>query len=296
MKWLTMGILVVLGIVVTVMGGYLYSLQSQIDELHLLLPLDQGNALGGDAKPSSDLANEAVIENINARIDNLADTLELIANANQRDEKRANGETQIPPASESSPADKGGAENRVASVLAGRAEISEINRRIDRLDQSFEEISRTIHQRPSAIKDLDEPDKPKAPVKELGKELVQSEPVAANQAKESAGTVAPRVKEPVPKKLLEPVPAPSKPAVSEKARAQGEWSVNLMSLTEMAVAKKEQETMRKKGVATEIQPTKISGRTWYRLRVSGFKTKPEAQKFADSVKKKLGLASTWVTR
>ncbi|MCI0668445.1 MAG: SPOR domain-containing protein [Methylococcaceae bacterium] len=295
MKWLTMGIIALLGIVLTVMGGYLYHLQFQIDELHLLLPLDRENALS-EAKPPTDLANEAVIENINARIDNLADTLELIANANQRDERSAEGEVDLQPGSEVSQANQGGSGNRVAAVLAGRAEISEINRRLDRLDQSFEEILGTIDRGASVTGDLDDPSDIKAPAKQMDNDLVQSTPVPGNKTNESAGTDAPRVKEAAPKKSTAPVPARSKRPLSEKTRAQAGWSVNLMSLTEMAIAKKEQEKMRKKGVSAEIQPTKVSGRTWYRVRVGGFKTKQEAQKFAESTKKKLGLAGTWVTR
>lgn len=296
MTWLTKGILGILTTVVIVMGGFLYNLQSQIDELHLLLPLDRENPFSGEAGSAPDLANDSVIKNINARIDNLSDTLELIAVANQQEDPSINQETSGQPGSEAPQAGPGRTENRVAAVLAGKAEISEINLRVDRLEKSFEAVRRAGGQPESAGKLIADPEATEVPADEMITEPVQPAAVAEVQNERPALTEETRPKSSARKKPPEPAAAVAKPKAPQKPGATGEWSVNLMSLTEMAIAKKERERCLKKGVSAEIQPTRVSGRTWYRLRVGGFKTKPEAQQFADSAKKKLGLASTWVTR
>ncbi|MGR9105298.1 MAG: SPOR domain-containing protein [Gammaproteobacteria bacterium] len=240
MKWLSTGVLAILGIAVTLMGGYLFSLQSQIDELHLLLPLEREDPFGPSPSPS--LANQAVINNINARIDNLADTLELIAATNQKD-----------------------------------------NPDIDGLDESPADLTGKTDQQGLAIQSRSPSETTKLPV-------AQSKSQGSAVADEPRGPLRDRTG-PVASAAL-----PARTKGAEKPAEKGEWSVNLMSLAEEAVARKELEKMHNKGVSAEIKPTEVSGKTWYRIRVSGFKTKQQAQHYADSVTRKLGLASTWVTR
>lgn len=299
MKWFTIGIPIVLVVAVTVMGGYIFSLQSQIDELHLLLPLDQENVFGSDTSASVDLANDAIIENINARIDNLADTLELIATANQREDKNPANESLPRSDSGSSGTDNGRTANRVAAVLAGEAEIRELNSRLDGLSKSFETITGTINKQGSQITELNLLANSKAPAPKGIKEVNQPPlPVAKNKIPDGSGAVVMKSAKPIEKPSAKPYEIPQKksPAPTKVLVKKGAWSVNLMSLKDQAIATKQLESFRKRGVSAEINRKHISGKTWYRVQVSGFKTKQLAKKYAASVKKKLGLSGTWVTR
>ena len=46
----------------------------------------------------------------------------------------------------------------------------------------------------------------------------------------------------------------------------------------------------------EVAPIKVKGEQWYRLRVTGFKTKYEAGSYASRAKKALNLSSVWVAQ
>ena len=308
MKWLAIAVFAILGIAVLSMGGYLFRLQSQIDELHFLLPLDQDNVFGSESPPASDLANEAVIENINARIDNLADTLELIANASQREASNVNGESVSQTGSDAPEPGAGGLASRVSAVLAGKDAVVELNRRLDDSDLAMTEIRTALSRQAQEIKALNErlqtgvvpPNSPgKVVAQPSGQSFKQKEPSAVQVPRSERFTqkksnetapVAAKSKIPVKPKL------PPKPSIKPKASSSGAWSVNLMSLTDATIARQQLASIRGKGVSAEIKPAEISGRTWYRIRVGGFKSKQDAQKYAKAVAKKLGLASTWVTR
>ena len=89
-----------------------------------------------------------------------------------------------------------------------------------------------------------------------------------------------------------------KPVVKKtKASASAEgWAVNLVSFKKEWYANRKAAEFEKKGVPVEVEQVQIKGENWYRLRVSGFKTKDEASTYATRVKKALNLSSVWVTR
>ncbi len=290
------GILVIQGFVVIAMGVYLFNLQSQIDELHLVLPLDQEQGFGSEAAGSSYRGKEPVIENINARIDNLADAIELIAIAKRSGGEHASGEALLEPGSENSKAGPGGAENRVASIPTGVAENSVLGHKEVKLEQSVEQLSRVTDQNGLNDKGSKDPGTSKIPAKASLNDNARSSTVGKIKNKQRSQSVVARGKQPVQEKPLELAIPRSGPPTSAKAPVKGGWSVNLMSLTDEVIAKKQLESLRKKGVSAQIKRTKISGADWYRVQVSGFKTKQQAQEYGKAVSRKLGLSGAWVTR
>lgn len=73
-----------------------------------------------------------------------------------------------------------------------------------------------------------------------------------------------------------------------------DWSVNLIAFRQDWYAKSKASEYIQKGVPVEVVPVEISGVVWYRLRVSGFKNKAEADIYALRVKRALNLSSVWV--
>jgi hypothetical protein len=99
------------------------------------------------------------------------------------------------------------------------------------------------------------------------------------------------------KKLETRKPKKSAKRVSrKKVKASAEWTVNLVSFKQEWYAKKKAAEFKNKGIPVEVVPVKVKGEQWYRLRVTGFKTKYEAGSYASRAKKALNLSSVWVTQ
>ncbi len=99
------------------------------------------------------------------------------------------------------------------------------------------------------------------------------------------------------KKLETRKPKKSTKAVSKKkTKTSADWTVNLVSFKQDWYAKKKAAEFKKKGIPVEVVPVKVKGEQWYRLRVTGFKTKYEAGSYASRAKKALNLSSVWVTQ
>lgn len=89
--------------------------------------------------------------------------------------------------------------------------------------------------------------------------------------------------------------APNK-ASKSKPKIVAEWKVNLVSFKQDWYAKKKATEFKNKGIPVEIAPVMVKGEQWYRLRVTGFKTKYEAGSYASRAKKALNLSSVWVSQ
>jgi len=99
------------------------------------------------------------------------------------------------------------------------------------------------------------------------------------------------------KKLETRKPKKSAKRVSrKKVKASAEWTVNLVSFKQEWYAKKKAAEFKNKGIPVEVVSVKVKGEQWYRLRVTGFKTKYEAGSYASRAKKALNLSSVWVTQ
>ena len=86
---------------------------------------------------------------------------------------------------------------------------------------------------------------------------------------------------------------PKKP---KKVVAKVIWDVNLVSFKQEWYAKRKAVEFEKKGVPAEVIPVKVNDENWFRLRVTGFKSKYEAAAYAVKVKKILNLSSVWVNK
>ncbi len=92
-----------------------------------------------------------------------------------------------------------------------------------------------------------------------------------------------------------PAPAAAK-APPPPVEVSTGWVVNLISVSEKTLAVAERSRLAGLGIDARIQPATVDGKTWYRLRVSGFESKDAAQRFAAKIRSTAGLGSAWVTR
>jgi hypothetical protein len=83
---------------------------------------------------------------------------------------------------------------------------------------------------------------------------------------------------------------------AKKSVVTTEWTVNLVSFKLEWYAKKKAAEFKKQGIPVEVVQAQVKNEPWYRIRVSGFKTKQEAGAYAARVKKALNLSSVWVTK
>ncbi len=81
----------------------------------------------------------------------------------------------------------------------------------------------------------------------------------------------------------------------KQQQKNGKWIVNLVSFRNQGNADKLQKQMQAKSIPVEKQTTKLNGKPIYRLRVSGFQSKKEADRFGSNTIKKLNLKSYWIT-
>jgi hypothetical protein len=85
-------------------------------------------------------------------------------------------------------------------------------------------------------------------------------------------------------------------AASGILNINGQWAVNLMSVTRESSAKPVLATLTAAGYAAEIEATVINNQNWYRLKVRGFKSRDDALTFAKSIDGKKGINNPWVVK
>ncbi|MCK5480314.1 MAG: SPOR domain-containing protein [Gammaproteobacteria bacterium] len=83
---------------------------------------------------------------------------------------------------------------------------------------------------------------------------------------------------------------------SEPAGKPGDWSINLVSYLKKSTAEKMRSRFLDKGVAADQVMATVNGKTYYRLRVTGFETREAAIKQSTTIKEQLGLKETWITK
>ena len=77
-------------------------------------------------------------------------------------------------------------------------------------------------------------------------------------------------------------------------RADGEWTAHLKSHRNQAFALSSRDELHAAGYATEIQPAKVDGQSWFRVSVPGFESASEARAFTSSVEGRFGISGAWV--
>ena len=74
------------------------------------------------------------------------------------------------------------------------------------------------------------------------------------------------------------------------------WSVNLNSYPNRIETDKKMLELKRQGIPAEVVVVTVNGVQWYRIRVTGFATKAEADAYADKVIKILGRSRAWVSK
>ncbi len=91
-----------------------------------------------------------------------------------------------------------------------------------------------------------------------------------------------------------PAPKPAAPvAAASKPGASGGWVVNVASLTDAKAAAAERQRLQQAGFNVEVQTAQMEGRTWYRVRATGFTSREQAQVYSDMIRHKMGV-TPWV--
>jgi len=92
------------------------------------------------------------------------------------------------------------------------------------------------------------------------------------------------------------------PAV-QKPRAQltpvqhhtaGRWAIVLASVNSRAAAEKAIARLKAKGIAADIFPTTVKGKAWFRVRLSGFASRAEAEIQKASLAQQYGIKGVWI--
>ena len=97
--------------------------------------------------------------------------------------------------------------------------------------------------------------------------------------------------------------APSKPPKQTKSKtidpvrpADGDWVVNVASSSKQDAIKALQDRLQQQEIHTELQHTKVQGKSRYRLRVTGFTTGAEARQYAARLAEQADLQGAWVSK
>jgi len=122
---------------------------------------------------------------------------------------------------------------------------------------------------------------------------LRTELAAAARAAPQAAETPKAAKAEPPKTAAPAAQSVPKPAAASKPAGSGGWVVNVASLTDAKAAAAEQQRLQQAGFKVEVQNAEMNGRTWYRVRATGFSSREEAQVYADMVRHKMGV-TPWV--
>ena len=81
---------------------------------------------------------------------------------------------------------------------------------------------------------------------------------------------------------------------SQDAEKRGPWVINLLSSPKKSDADRFADNARKQGIAVEQASISLKGREFFRVQLTGFLTKKQAEESARPVKDKLGLKDVWI--
>jgi len=114
--------------------------------------------------------------------------------------------------------------------------------------------------------------------------------VATQKAAPVIQKVRPVVKKAVQKSAFEPIQSVQPVA---KNRSTG-WVIVIASVATRAAAEKALKGLKANGINAEVKPTTVKGRPWYRIRISGFASRQEANAKKASLQKQHGIKDTWI--
>ncbi len=121
-------------------------------------------------------------------------------------------------------------------------------------------------------------------------------PLAAKQKKQENGSKAQTTSSPLLSKGAEAATTPASKLPSNTAAVKKGWVINLLSVTSAKTAKEELARLRKMGIRADKQTMNKEGKSWYRLRVTGFDSYEGAKAYIETVEKQTGFSSAWVAK
>ncbi len=98
------------------------------------------------------------------------------------------------------------------------------------------------------------------------------------------------------KPLVSKVPVAVATTAAPTTAKRGGWVINLLSLTSARTANSELARLRKLGIRADKQTVSKDGKTWYRLRVTGFDSYAGAKAYIETVEQQTGFKSAWVAK
>ncbi len=83
---------------------------------------------------------------------------------------------------------------------------------------------------------------------------------------------------------------------STQTTTSGQWSVHVSSFSRRANAESIRDELRNAGYPAEVHASEVQGRTWYRISLSGFSDRGEADLKRREIGEKLGYTQAWISR
>ncbi|MDX8395054.1 MAG: SPOR domain-containing protein [Mariprofundaceae bacterium] len=102
--------------------------------------------------------------------------------------------------------------------------------------------------------------------------------------------VRPVVKKTVVKSAFEPIQS-AHPTVKKQTSG---WVIVIASVATRAAADNALKGLKANGINAEVKPTTVKGRPWYRIRISGLKSRQEANTKKAYLLKQHGIKDTWI--
>jgi len=164
---------------------------------------------------------------------------------------------------------------KAVPVLAEDIQMQQLEIRISSLEQQNKQQNDALKQ---------QMDKLQQQVSRLSSQL--SKQAGKQQRTRHPETTAVRRKSARPRASTAPVSTHSSPG----------WVVNLVSVDSKHAAVKALGSYKAQGISAEIFPAKVKGKTWYRLRITGFANKQEAVTQKKYLAVKHGIKNAWVQK
>ncbi len=158
--------------------------------------------------------------------------------------------------------------------------LDDVQSGLNSLQQQFQGISANIATLDHPRQQVPEPpaSPPAATVKAAGTETTQQGARMVEKQTHAAAKTAP------------------KPEAKSKPTTGHGWSVNLQSFQHASKAEAARKCLNADGIPAEVSETSSKGKTWYRVKVSGFAAFDQAKAYAEGIRSKPGLSSAWIGR
>jgi len=96
----------------------------------------------------------------------------------------------------------------------------------------------------------------------------------------------------VTQRRIQPIQATTIPI--HPPRSTGSWAIIIASVNSRAAANKALTRLKAKGIAADISPITVKGKAWFRIRVSGFASRAEAEIQKTYLAQRHGIKGVWL--